>query len=219
MHGHARDRRGRHVHHDRLHAPFVDWELAFATLGEMLPAHIVGKNALGIEDNEEAKQAVIDAIQNEDDAALAPISSFWNSGFNFTEMPDDPELYLASGPYMISDFVADQYITLIANPEYTGDNAANIEEITVRFIPDPLAAVQALENGEVDVISPQATADIKTALDAHRRRSRSSPASRARTSTSTCSSTRARTRRTSSRTRRSARRSSRRFPVRRSSTS
>ena len=42
----------------------------------------------------------------------------------------------------------------------------NIEEITVRFIPDPLAAAQALENGEVDVISPQATADLKTALDA-----------------------------------------------------
>ena len=81
-------------------------------------------------------------------------------------MPDDPELVTASGPYMISDFVADQYVTLTANPEYKGDNAANIEEITVRFIPDPLAAAQALENGEVDVISPQATADLKTAVDA-----------------------------------------------------
>jgi peptide/nickel transport system substrate-binding protein len=146
--------------------PFVDWELAFGLQGEILPAHVVGKNALGIEDNEEAKQAVIDALQNEDDAALAPISSFWNSGFNFTELPDDPELYLSSGPYVISDFVADQYVTLTANPEYKGDNAANIEEITVRFIPDPLAAAQALENGEVDIISPQATADLKTAVDA-----------------------------------------------------
>lgn len=143
--------------------PFVDWELEFSA---PLPAHVVGKNALGIEDNEEAKQAVLDAIENEDDAALAPISSFWNGGFNFTELPDDPELYLASGPYVISDFVADQYITVKANPEYTGDNKPNIEEITVRFIPDPLAAAQALENGEVDVISPQATADLKTALDA-----------------------------------------------------
>src|SRR5690606_21138965 len=51
------------------------------------------------------------------------------------------------------------------NPEYSGDNQPTIEEITIRFIPDPLAAVQALENGEVDIISPQATADIKTALD------------------------------------------------------
>jgi peptide/nickel transport system substrate-binding protein len=143
-------------------APYVDWELAFAS---PLPAHVVAKNALGIEDNEEAKQAVLDAIQNEDTEALAALSSFWNGGFNFTELPDDPELYLASGPYMITDFVADQYITVKANPEYKGENAANIEEITVRFIPDPLAAVQALQNGEVDIISPQATADIKTALD------------------------------------------------------
>ncbi|HWL77132.1 ABC transporter family substrate-binding protein [Microbacterium sp.] len=143
-------------------APYVDWELSF---GSPLPAHVIAKKALGIEDNEEAKQAVLDAIENEDDAALAPLSAFWNGGFNFTELPDDPELYLASGPYMISDFVADQYITLVANPEYSGDNQPTIEEITIRFIPDPLAAVQALENGEVDIISPQATADIKTALD------------------------------------------------------
>lgn len=143
-------------------APFVDWELSFSS---PLPAHVVAKNALDISDNTEAKQAVLDAIQNDDAAALAPISSFWNSGFNFTEMPADTELVTASGPYMITDFVADQYITLKANPEYTGDNAPAIEEITVRFIPDPLAAVQALQNGEVDIISPQATADIKSALD------------------------------------------------------
>ncbi|MFK4837121.1 ABC transporter family substrate-binding protein [Microbacterium sp. ZW T2_14] len=146
-------------------APYVDWELAFATMGSMLPAHIVGKKALGIDDNEEASQAVLDAIENNDAADLAPVSAFWNSGFNFTEMPDDADLVVASGPYMISDYVADQYVTLTANPEYTGDNAPNIEEITIRFISDPLAAVQALENGEVDIIQPQATADITTALD------------------------------------------------------
>lgn len=146
-------------------APFVDWELSFATLGGMLPAHIVAKKSLDIEDNEEAKQALLDAIENDDAATLAPISQFWNSGFNFTSMPDDTELVTASGPYMISDYEADQFVTLTANPEYTGDNGANIEEITIRFIPDPLAAVQALENGEVDIIQPQATADITTALE------------------------------------------------------
>ncbi|WP_227411685.1 MULTISPECIES: ABC transporter family substrate-binding protein [unclassified Cryobacterium] len=144
-------------------APYVDWELAFSA---PLPAHVMAKNALGIEDNEEAKQAAIEAIQSEDDAALAGLSAFWNSGFNFTSLPDDPEVYLSSGPYVITDFQADQFITLKANPEYVGDNKPAIEEVTVRFIPDPLAAVQALENGEVDVIQPQATADIKTALDA-----------------------------------------------------
>ncbi len=143
--------------------PFVDWELQLAA---PLPAHVVAKNALGIEDNQAAKDAIFDAIQNEDTEALAAISSFWNSGFNFTEMPDNTDLVLASGPYQITDFVADQYVTLTANPEYTGDNLPKVEEITVRFITDPLAAVQALQNGEVQVISPQATADVAEALAA-----------------------------------------------------
>jgi peptide/nickel transport system substrate-binding protein len=141
--------------------PFVDWELQ---LTAPLPAHVVGKNALGIEDNQEAKDAVLAAIQDGDAEAMAPISSFWNSGFNFTEMPDDTDLVLSSGPYVITDFVADQYVTLTANPEYTGDNQPAVEEITVRFITDPLAAVQALQNGEVQVISPQATVDVADAL-------------------------------------------------------
>jgi peptide/nickel transport system substrate-binding protein len=141
--------------------PFVDWELQ---LTAPLPAHVVGKNALGLEDNQAAKDAVLKAILDGDDAALAPISSFWNGGFNFTEMPENTDLVLASGPYVITDFVADQYVTLKANPEYTGANLPKVEEITVRFITDPLAAVQALQNGEVQVISPQATADVATAL-------------------------------------------------------
>ena len=144
-------------------APFVDWALVFSA---PLPAHVVAKNALSIEDNQQAKDAILKAIEDNDEAALAPISSFWNSGFNFTEMPTNTDLVLASGPYVITDFVADQYVTLSANKEYTGANQPKVEEITVRFIPDPLAAVQALQNGEVQVISPQATVDVADALAA-----------------------------------------------------
>jgi peptide/nickel transport system substrate-binding protein len=142
-------------------APFVDWELQLAA---PLPAHVVAKNALDITDNQEAKDAIVTAIQDGDEKALASISNFWNNGFNFTEMPSDPELVLSSGPYVITDFVADQFVTLTANTEYTGDNQPAVEEITVRFITDPLAAVQALQNGEVQVISPQATVDVTDAL-------------------------------------------------------
>ena len=144
-------------------APYVDWEIAFSA---SLPAHVVAKNALGLTDNDEAKAALITAIQDKDAASLAKISTFWNSGFNFTSLPDDPELYVGTGPYTISAFEADQFVTLTANPDYTGDHKPSIEEVTIRFITDPLAAVQSLQNGEVDVISPQSTSDIVTALDA-----------------------------------------------------
>lgn len=142
---------------------FVDWELVF---GVGMPAHVTAGKALGIEDPEEAKQALIDAVLNNDTEALAAISSFWNQGFNFSEMPEDTDLVIGSGPYTITAFEADQFITMTANPNYVGDNQPQIEEVTVRFITDPLAAVQALANGEVDVISPQATADVADALAA-----------------------------------------------------
>lgn len=147
-------------------SPYVDWETAMTSAG--LPAHIIAEKALELDedvDAKEAKDAIIKAVQDNDAAALAKISNFWNQGFNFTEMPSDKDVLVSNGPYTITDFKADQYITLTANEAYTGDNKPKIETVTVRFITDPLAAVQALQNGEVDIISPQATADVATALD------------------------------------------------------
>jgi peptide/nickel transport system substrate-binding protein len=144
--------------------PFVDWELTFGTYGQVLPAHVVANYALDIEDADEAKAAIVDAITERDTAALAPISNAWNTIFNFNEMPEDESLVLSTGPYVITDLVADQYVTLTANENYEGALTPSIEEVTVRFIGDALEAVTALENGEVDVISPQATTDVVTAL-------------------------------------------------------
>jgi peptide/nickel transport system substrate-binding protein len=143
--------------------PYVDWEVQFDI---DLPAHVVAGEALGIEDPAEAKERMIAAIQENNAADLAPIANTWNTAFNFTEMPENEALVVSSGPYTISEFVADQYITLKANENYTGDLQPNIEELTIRFIGDPLAAVTALENGEVDVISPQSTTDVVEALEA-----------------------------------------------------
>jgi peptide/nickel transport system substrate-binding protein len=144
-------------------SPYVDWELAFS-VGR--PAHIIGKKALDATSNADGAAAVLAAIQEKDTAALAAISNFWNTGYNFTELPTDADLLVANGPYVISDFVADQYITLTANKNYQGAHKPKVEEISVRFITDPMAAVQALQNGEVQIISPQATADVANALNA-----------------------------------------------------
>ena len=141
--------------------PFIDWNLQVIP---PLPAHVVAKNALGIDDNEDAKDAIYEAILDGDEEALAALSNFWNTGFNFTEMPQDTDLLLSSGPYVITDFIADQYVTLTANPEYKGAHRPRIEEVKVRYINDPLASVQAFQNSEVQVIAPQPTADVWTSL-------------------------------------------------------
>ncbi|MCU1403082.1 MAG: uncharacterized protein JWM70_1406 [Microbacteriaceae bacterium] len=140
---------------------FVDWELVF---GVGLPAHVVAGEALGLTDHQAAKAAMIKAIDGRAPGPLQKISRFWNSGFNFTSMPKDRALVVGSGPYVISKLVANKYVTLKANPNYVGDHHPQFETVTIRFISDPLAAVRALKDGDVDVISPQSTVDVAKAL-------------------------------------------------------
>ena len=144
--------------------PFADWETCLT--GPNLPAHVVAQRALGIEDPEEATTALVDAITNETTADIAKISQVWSNDFNYTSLPDDPSLYLSNGAYVMTEFVADQFMTLKADPNYQGDHAASIETVTIRWNGDAMGQVQALQNGEVDLISPQATADVLDALKA-----------------------------------------------------
>lgn len=145
-------------------APFVGWERAFTSAG--LPAHVVAGKALGIEDPQKAKDALIAAITDGDVTSLAKIADFWNSGFNFTEMPSDLSLIVSNGPYTIAGFVANQQITLSANENYVGDHKPKFATVSYRFISDPLAAIQALETGEVQVVSPGLSVDVSNALTA-----------------------------------------------------
>ena len=145
--------------------PFVDWEiLAMSPVG--VPAHVVAKRALQTADAEAGEQAIIDAFKNNDRATLAKIAKVWNNDFNFKSTPSDEELLVGSGPYVISELVEEQYLTVEKNPNYKGMRAPKIDKLTVRIIPDAQASVQALQNGEVAVTQPQSTADILQQLQA-----------------------------------------------------
>ena len=147
---------------------FADWRysLGFGADGVGVPAHIVAKKALGEEDPAAAKQAILDAIEDEDTAALSTIANEWNTAFDFTSMTDDEDLIVHNGPYKMVDFAEGQYLTLEADENYTGSKEVGVNQITIRYNEDPMAAVQAVENGEVDMIQPQATADVKSAAEA-----------------------------------------------------
>ena len=143
--------------------PYVDWEYSF---GPGVPAHVVGMRALDIDDPQEAKDAVVAAIQDNNVEELASIAAFWNTGFQFGDtLPDDELLYLSTGAYLMTDFQRDQYVTLEANPDYTGDFPASIQEITVTISGDPMTHIQALQNQEVHLVQPQATPDTLQALE------------------------------------------------------
>ena len=143
--------------------PFADWELDMSN--DYMPAHIVAKKALGIDDPTEGKAAIIKAIQDKDTASLVKISSFWNTGFDYTKLPSDKDLYLSYGAYLMKDFQENEYMTLEKDPNFKGDHKASIDQLTVRWNEDPMAQVQALQNGEIDMFSPQVTTDVVKAAE------------------------------------------------------
>lgn len=147
--------------------PFADWEtsLGLGSDGIGVPAHIVAKKALGTEDPAEAKQQILDAVENEDTGQLSSISNTWNTGFDFTSLPDDPDLLVHNGPYQMTAFEEGQYLTLELDENYSGPVEPSVQTITYRYNEDPMAMVQAVENGEVDITQPQATADVLQAAE------------------------------------------------------
>jgi len=61
----------------------------------------------------------------------------------------------STGPYRITEFVADDHLTLEANPFFVGV-APSIQRIEVRRYPDDSALVKAFESGAIDMIAPNA---------------------------------------------------------------
>ena len=148
---------------------YVDYQTAGVFPG--VPAHVVGQNALGIEDPVEAKTALIDALQRRfddpaDTADVKAIAESWNRDFDATSLPANPGVYAGFGPYNLVDFTEDGTMTFEAREDYTWGPQPHVQTIVYSIIGDPTAAVQAMENEEVDIIQPQATADILTQLEA-----------------------------------------------------
>ncbi|MDR0837138.1 MAG: ABC transporter substrate-binding protein [Propionibacteriaceae bacterium] len=147
---------------------YPDWEQIVPDFGRGLPAHIVYKRATGgaTAGIDEAK-ALVKAFEDKDNATIAKIANVWNFDWaTVTSMPTDPDLLVANGPYQLSAYEKGQYLTLKARPEYQGSHKAPFDLFTFRYTEDPMAAVQALQNGEVSYINPQATADVLAALQA-----------------------------------------------------
>lgn len=59
--------------------------------------------------------------------------------------------HIGTGPYVLTDFVTDEYAVFERNENYWG-KAPAIRKITVKVIPDNQTRIMALESGEIDLI-------------------------------------------------------------------
>ncbi|WP_422390300.1 ABC transporter family substrate-binding protein [Arthrobacter sp. N1] len=152
--------------------PFADYEVAFGLMTEggiSTPAHVLAEKG-GLADED----ALIELIETESKGdpespverpEVQALADFWNTGFDTKSLPTDESLFLSNGPFIASAITPDQSMTLTRNEDYSWGPEAKVDEITVRYIGEAPAQVQALQNGEVDIIAPQASADTVEQLE------------------------------------------------------
>jgi len=111
--------------------PYADW---IALFGPILPEHAFKAEGGG------------DDIKG------------FKDGFK-TASPPNLANVVSGGPYVVSDYKPGQGMTLTRNEKYWG-TPGTLDEIDLPFITDANQEPQALKNGEVDVIFPQAQLDL-----------------------------------------------------------
>jgi peptide/nickel transport system substrate-binding protein len=147
--------------------PYVDWELVNPIAQ---PAHIVAKKA-GLA-NAAALTSLLKGLPKGDpanpaapDATLKKAAAFVNTGYDITSFPTDKDLLVSSGPWVVTGWTPGQAVEFKPNPEYKGALKPKIDSLVLRIIGDSAAQVTALQNGEVDIAYPQASADTKKSLE------------------------------------------------------
>jgi peptide/nickel transport system substrate-binding protein len=135
--------------------PFADWPILVDTA---MPAHVVAEQSgMGMD-------KMIEAVKAKDAKALAPAAEFWNTGWKTSPgtLPDE-SIAPSNGPYKFKSWEPGQSITLEANDKYWGTPPAT-KELVIRFAAAD-THVQALQNGDLNVIEPQATVDTLSQLE------------------------------------------------------
>lgn len=76
--------------------------------------------------------------------------------------------YSCTGPYKFVEWVSDDHVKLVRNPDYWGTVPGNVDTIIFRIIPDPAARLAALQSGEIDAFegpNPEDLATIENSSD------------------------------------------------------
>lgn len=146
------------------------WELFFG-LGK--PVHALTQLAYPNDSNTAAKERFFKAVRAKDWKVLAKLSDKWNNAYNFVDTvkidsKTNPKLLVSAGAYMIKSSTPSKSMTLVANPRYRSGPIPAIKTIQLVTIPDVTAMGQALANGEVDLIAPQATPALVASLKKQR---------------------------------------------------
>lgn len=139
-------------------------EIAAAQLTRLLTISETGPNQVGLT----LGNPYVDSIEATDDRTLVftlptPVAFFPQLLASAAYIPPNPAIFpeaelnifpaaplTGTGPWIVTNIVPDESITLEPNPNYHGDQP-QLDQIIVRQFGDPQSMALAVQNGEIDV--------------------------------------------------------------------
>ncbi|WP_394939203.1 ABC transporter family substrate-binding protein [Psychromicrobium sp. YIM B11713] len=150
--------------------PYADWQTALGFPTVSAPSHALAQK-VGLKD----AAALTSLFKNtprgnpQSPAPVNPqlkkVADFWNTGFDAQTLPTDTSLFLSNGPYVVKSIGSDQSMTLVKNRDYSWGPAVHLDQINIRYMPDASAQVEALKEGQADIVVPAASAEVINQID------------------------------------------------------
>lgn len=69
---------------------------------------------------------------------------------------------IGTGPFMVTEFVTGDHITLVRNPNYWQPGKPYLDKVVIRIVPSSEVAMQLMKNGEADIMWNNTEADLPT---------------------------------------------------------
>ena len=117
----------------------------------------MAEKALGDIRPDEGGRGDADGWPKDEKAPPTKIANFWNTGFDFTSLPTDKTLHLASGADVLTDLKKNQYMTFTVNPDFNWGPQPGVKTMAGQYRTTRRRPCRPWPNGEVNMIMARRT--------------------------------------------------------------
>jgi peptide/nickel transport system substrate-binding protein len=141
--------------------PLPDWELLAPGPSPVHALSLIADGKKGLQSasvNAAAKAKFLKDFTSKNTANLKKMGTVWTSGYLVSKVDatTNPLLLVSNGGFIVSKYVNKDSMTLVRNPKYSSGPAMAtknpIKTVVIKVINENTAQVQALRNGDIDVL-------------------------------------------------------------------
>jgi peptide/nickel transport system substrate-binding protein len=141
--------------------PLPDWELLAPGPSPVHALSLLADGKKGLQSaavNTAAKAKFLKDFTSKNATNLKKMGTVWTSGYLVSKVDKDtnPLLLISNGGFIVSKYVNKDSMTLVRNPKYSSGPAMAtknpIKTVVIKVINENTAQVQALRNGDIDIL-------------------------------------------------------------------